>query len=487
MPYRAYSRSQDWLLPPSLDGLLPGDHAARFVAALVDELDLQELRIRAVPAAIGAPAYNPHLLLSCWLYGFMSRVRSSRKLEQACRENIPFMWLTGMQQPDHVTLWRFYKKNRRGMKELFKYTVRLSVEVGLVSFALQAIDGSKVPVASADALKDAQAIGELLRGVEAEIAALEQENRGEGQRGSEQRLRVSKGELKERIVQAMRQLKPGAGEGQEGMTEVPAGSRARRDLACVTDPEARLMKGSHGYGTCYNAQAMVDSAHQVIVAAGVINEQSDSHAFVPLLEQAQDNTGRAAEATLADSGYFSGENLQYAAAHTNLLMPDPQLKRRAGHPEKWPFHKSHFRYDPTHDVYLCPEGKPLVYSHTTVGRRNDPLRVYRCHQCANCPVRNDCTSDACGRAIKMTGHEPLVLAHREKMRTVQARELIGRRKCIIEPVFGIIKEQMDTRRFLLRGLANVRAEWNLLCAAFNMRKLYQHWRRQRLMAAGTGS
>ena len=114
MPFRTYARSQAWLFPPSLEEFLPHDHAARFVAAMVDELDLQALGFCAVPADLGAPAYrrcgeaaNAGMLLACWLHGFMTRMRSSRKLERACREDVPFMWLTGMQQPDHVTLWRF--------------------------------------------------------------------------------------------------------------------------------------------------------------------------------------------------------------------------------------------------------------------------------------------------------------------------------------------------------------------------------------------
>ena len=154
MPYRTYTRDQDWLFPPCLGELVPCDHPVRFVAEFVDRLDLGAAGIRAEAAMEGAPAYQPRLLLGAWVYGFMTRVRSSRKIEQACRETIPFMWLTGMQQPDHMTLWRFYKQNRQAMRGVLKLTIQLAVEAGLVGFVLQAVDGSRIAVSSGDSLRD---------------------------------------------------------------------------------------------------------------------------------------------------------------------------------------------------------------------------------------------------------------------------------------------------------------------------------------------
>jgi transposase len=179
MPYRTYTRDQDWLFPPCLGELVPCDHPVRFVAEFVDRLDLGAAGIRAEAAMEGAPAYQPRLLLGAWVYGFMTRVRSSRKIEQACRETIPFMWLTGMQQPDHMTLWRFYKQNRQAMRGVLKLTIQLAVEAGLVGFVLQAVDGSRIAVSSGDSLRDRAGLEQQLAQVEAEIAAMEQANRRE--------------------------------------------------------------------------------------------------------------------------------------------------------------------------------------------------------------------------------------------------------------------------------------------------------------------
>ena len=152
MPFRPYDREQAWLLPPSLSELIPEDHPARFVLDLVSMLDWRECGITVEPPVMGAPAYAPEVLLAAWLYGFMVRVRTSRKLERACHENIVFMWLTGLQRPDHSTLSRFYRRNRQAMRPLLKQTVHLAMRVGLVDFAFQAVDGTRLASAARQSL-----------------------------------------------------------------------------------------------------------------------------------------------------------------------------------------------------------------------------------------------------------------------------------------------------------------------------------------------
>ncbi len=166
MPLRPVNRDQAWLLPPTLDDLLPQDHPARFVAAFVDGLDRDawkgmEIDVDGDP--LGAPAYHPWALLSVWLYGFMTGIRSSRKPETACRDQISFLWLTGWQLPDHNTLWRFYQAHRSAMRWLLKHTVRTAVEVGLVDLAVQALDGTKIAAnAAGDQTYDAIGLERLL-------------------------------------------------------------------------------------------------------------------------------------------------------------------------------------------------------------------------------------------------------------------------------------------------------------------------------------
>ncbi len=177
MPLRDMDREQMWLLPPSLDELLSQDHPARFVAEFVDALnkeDWSELGVDIEGDSMGAPAYHPRALLSVWLYGFMTGVRSCRKLEVACRDQIPYLWLTGWQHPDHNTLWRFYKEHRQSMRRLFERTVQTAVVMELVDLAVQAVDGTKVASnASVNSSYDQEGLRRLLDRLENAIADLD--------------------------------------------------------------------------------------------------------------------------------------------------------------------------------------------------------------------------------------------------------------------------------------------------------------------------
>ena len=181
MPLRDMGREQIWMLPPTLDELLPLDHPARFVAEFVDALGRDgwsELGVEIDGDALGAPAYHPRALLGVWLYGFRTGMRSCRKLEAACRDQISYLWLTkGWQHPDHNTLWRFYKGHRQAMRKLFERTVRTAVAMELVDLAVQAVDGTKVVAnASLNRSYDAEGLSGLLTRLERAIGDLEAQN-----------------------------------------------------------------------------------------------------------------------------------------------------------------------------------------------------------------------------------------------------------------------------------------------------------------------
>lgn len=180
MPLRPLNREQAWLLPPALGELIPNDHPARFAAEFVDALDPAawvELRILADGEPLGAPAYHPRALLSVWLYGFMTGIRSSRKLEAACRDQVSYLWLTGWQRPDHNTLWRFCQTHRQAMRSLLKFTVATAVELKLIDLAVQAIDGTKIAAnAAGDRTYDSTGLHRLLERAEMAITELETQN-----------------------------------------------------------------------------------------------------------------------------------------------------------------------------------------------------------------------------------------------------------------------------------------------------------------------
>ncbi|MBI2322823.1 MAG: transposase, partial [Chloroflexi bacterium] len=246
MPVRPLTRDQAWLVPPSLDDLVPDDHAVRFVPAFVDaftRVEWQALGIAPEGDALGAPAYAAPVLLSVWLYGFMTGVRSSRKLEAACREQVPYLWLTGCQYPDHTTLWRFYQEHRQGLRTLLRRTVRAAVRLGLVDLALQAVDGTKIAGnAAKERTYDAAGMQRLLARTEAAIADLEAQNTTGGEAPVP------------RLPQALAQAKALRARVQEALAAVTA--EEGPTWVNLTAGQARLMKSRQGIVPGYNAQAM---------------------------------------------------------------------------------------------------------------------------------------------------------------------------------------------------------------------------------------
>lgn len=474
MPFVECSREKKWLFPPTLDELVPQDHEVRFVAEFVEQVDLRNLGIEPAPASEGRPSYPPRMLLACWVYGFMVRVRSSRKMERACRERMPFMWLSGMTAPDHNTFWLFYKENRDGVRRILKETVVLARSLDLTSMVEHALDGSKIAGSAARSRTyDGEALQEMERKIEEQIADLERQNKEE--EGKEER----SGRLPQELAQA-EALKAKV---EEALQELGESGRGRVNL---TDKDARLMKGPKGVEVCYNAQAMAEGKNRIIVGADVVNEENDIGQLLPMLEATAEGLGGNAERTVADAGYFSGENVaECERKGLQVVIPEPQSRRKADSPD-WPYHKGHFEYRAEDDTYRCPEGKVLTFSHLTL-ERGKQVRVYRGRECEGCPARVECTRDRQGRTLTQHSYDWAVMAHREKMKSEAAQALSGLRKTIVEPVIGIIKEQLDGRRFLLRGLRNVRAEWALLCAGYNLWKIFRLWWRRRGSLAAWGA
>ena len=470
MPLRPMGREQMWMLPPTLDELLALDHPARFVAEFVDALGRDawaELGVDIDGEALGAPAYHPRALLSVWLYGFMTGVRSCRKLEAACRDQIPYLWLTGWQHPDHNTLWRFYKGHRHAMRKLFERSVRTAVAMALVDLAVQAVDGTKVVAnASVNRSYDAVGLSGLLERLEKAIADLEAQNE-EGEDAPVAHLPkelADKEVLRDRVRQAMADL----------------GSQKRHKRINLTDPEARLMKGRQGIVAGYNAQAMVspmeidgEAAGMVVTAVDVVDAANDNALLVPMVEQAEETTGTRVPMTLADAGYFAVSHLAECDRRGQQVVVSEARQRFLTDA----YHKDRFTYDEQSDSFTCPQGRRLKFlriQHTN----GVPLRLYRASGavCQAFPAFGVCTrARETGRSLAIGPHDGVLRRHRAWRTTLAAKEAYRLRKQLVEPVFGIIKEQQMARRFLLRGLANVAAEWTMLATAFNLRTLYRVW------------
>ena len=490
MPQRPFSRTTLWLVPPSLDDWVAADDPVRFVADVLDSFDdaaWAALGIDRTPARTGAPRYAPEVLLALWLYGFSVGIRSSRGLETACRNQIPFRWLSGNQTPDHNTLVRFLQQHPQAMKALYAQTVRIAAHAGLIDWALQAVDGTKIGANAA---------------VERSVTAADLDRLDAVLDGKIAAVLAEAADRQVRDDPTPPSLPPGL---QQAETRKARIAQVRADLETrpgrtgnLTDPDARLMNTRQGIVPAYNAQAVVSAvpppasapartpSGRLIVGAAVTTAENDRGQLATMVAEATVTTGQAAALTVADKGYFSAATLAACAeAGQPVVVPEPAAAR-AGARDLFPIEA--FTYDAASDTYTCPAGQALPFRDE---RRVDErvVRRYRAAMatCRACPLRRQCTrSQHQGRALKVPVGREQVLAHRDWMATEAAQAASRQRGRLIEPVFSILKEQLGARRFLRRGLAAVQGEWALLCAAFNLRTLTRWWQ-QTWVHAGTAS
>lgn len=456
--------NQTMFLPPSVEDWVGPNHPARFIRDLIDSMDLEWEGFVVPRVQNGRPPYSPGLLLGVWLYGYFEKIRSCRALEKACRDSMGFIWLTGNNPPDHNTLWRFFKANGKAMKGLFKKSVRVAVKADFVSFALQAVDGTKIrSQSSASKLVTREELERLDRELERSIdQMMEQVERSEREEFGSSNLPqdlVDAQERRSRITEALRSL--------DGKKD----GRANPD-----ESEAGVMRCGEGLLPAYNAQAVVESDNRFIVAADVTDSANDRDQLSPMLESAAETTGRAADLTVADKGYYNSSQLAKAEERGTaalVAIPSPPKDKEAAYP------KSAFAYDGQTDTLVCPEGSRLTFRYTKTCRSGNKARVYRCAN-RDCPHRGECTIDKDGRSVEMEPGFEASRRHRALHQEEKYLALLNRRKDVAELPFAWIKNHMGFRRWTLRGLEKVRAQWFMLCATSNIKILYGFWKRGQL-------
>lgn len=458
------------LFPPALEDWVGANHPARFLRELVEELDLERLGFWQSPGSEGRPHYGNRLLLKAWLWSYLNRIRSSRQLEKACRENISLIWLLGKKEPDHNTLWRFWRRNQEGIRELFRELVRIADRAGLVGMVLHAVDGTKIQavasISGADHLgsleRERDELDVWIEQVERQIKENEKQERGSYRLPQELEDREA---LRGRIQEAIEQLK---GEKRK--------SRNRHE------PEARMMpcEGRKRFG--YNAQSVVDEASGLMVAEQVVDQPCDQGLLVGMLEESEKNLGRTAQDTVADKGYRSEQQIGEAAekGYSVLVNLYDTEGERAG-----PYHVSRFEYQEEKDGWICPQGQFLSYERTARARRGRQLqRIYRCHHASQCPVAGQCTKDKRGRKVSLTRYHEALVQQRRRQAQTENRVKLKKRKWIVERAFAEIKQHLGFRRWDYRGLDAAQTEWAFVCTVFNLKRLHSHWLDQKSPATG---
>lgn len=461
MNVKNYDQNQSLLFPPHLRDFLPDDHQAVIISDIVETMDLSCLYRKL--STEGNQAYHPKMMFKILSYAYANGIFSSRKIQTALHESVAFIFLAAWQKPDFRTISDFRKNNLDEFSRLFHQLVDMCARLGMISLGHLSIDGSKFKANASDKRtydkkRVNDAIDRLVKQAD-KIDSSEDQIYGSDNTGDQipDKIRQQEDRLK-KLNQIKKQLE-----------------HINKDKINATDPDAVFMKTGYGIKTSYNAQIAVDQKQQVIVAADVTNDPSDTEQLVPMVDQVEQTVG-SVDKLSADSGYSSGKNLQVMVdkcidAHIPDANYEASQRGKQDTPGQGLFTRASFKRDELNDCFICPAGEKLTFSHMQKVKNKQPLRLYRCRAFRDCHLQKHCTKSRFGRSITLNAYDAQFKAMRSKLDSVHGKRLYAKRKFIVEPVFGHIKEIIGFRKFHLRGLDKVSGEFALVCIAHNLRKI----------------
>jgi transposase len=454
-----HDRCQLLLLPEVVDDYVGADNPVRFIDAFVDGLDLAALGfIGTVPKATGRPGYAPADLLKLYIYGYLNRVRSSRRLEAETHRNIEVIWLLRHLKPDFKTIADFRRDNRAAFRAVFREFVVLCRQLGLFGRELLAVDGTRIKaVNNKDRNFTRTSLRQYIDAADKRLAdylrRLDAGDIAEGGTGGGSRVH----NLSEKI-EAIRSKRDRL---RALLTEL---ERTGDSQISLTDPDSRAMAGHTRVAVGYNVQLAVDAKHKLIAEQEVTNQVVDMGLLKETAEPARAILGVERIDVVADRGYFKIEDIE--ACDKAGLTPHVPKPQRGPAVRNGFFRKDEFRYDPDRNVYVCPAGKTLSPRH--VGKSRDLKKIDYSNPaaCPTCPLRARCTTNV--RRVSRLENEAVLdqMAARLKARP----ELLDRRRETVEHPFGSIKQWMNQGAFLMRGLDNVRGEFSLTALVYNLRR-----------------
>ena len=449
-------RFQATLFPERLDDYVAEDSAVRVIDVFIDELDLSGMGFKTQPSATGRPAYHPTTMLKLFVYGYLNRVHSSRRLEREAQRNVELMWLTGRLAPDFKTIADFRKDNGVPIRLVCRQFVILCRNLNLFANAFVAIDGSKFKAVNNrdrnfTRAKMKRRIAEADATIERYLQQLADADRQEPAEDKTRSLEDKIASLKKEMSRLKKV--------EARMLEAPG------QQISLTDPDARSMK-SRGSGVVgYNVQTAVDTKHHMIVAHEVTNQGSDRRQLANMAKQAKSVLAVEALAAVADRGYYRSEDIQECEkANISSYLPKPNT---SGNRAKGQFGREAFRYIAEDDEYECPAGQRLV-RHATMQDKGKTMYRYWTSVCGQCPMKAQCTS---GKERRVTRWE-----HEEVLEAAQARldrnpDMMRIRRATVEHPFGTLKAWMGSTHFLTRTLDRVSTEMSLHVLAYNMKRM----------------
>ena len=481
MAYIKSFKDQNWLIPPSLSELIPEDHVCLLIESFIDEQNFLSFDIKYSGA--GHPAYHPRVILKILIMGVLDKIRSSRRLARNARENIVYMYLSEKLCPDFRTISDFRKNNPTIVKKVFQHTVTLAKSEGMLDLSNLATDGTKLKAnASNRKVLSKEELRFLMDFVDNELDewakqdSLEDDFFGEV-RGSDQLPKSSKKKMKKAVKHYMDKLKE---KGELFKLELQDNlKKAKEELVGngldkinTTDPESRFMPSKKGkIEFSYNPQITTER-NGFIIANDVCNESHDTRQLIPQVSQTKENLELIPNNTKwsFDNGYLDGANINFLKG----LHIDAYIACQKEKSNKL-YGKNNFKYYKGKDVYICPEGKLLIFQREDFDKKKKKnIRLYTGTACETCSKQKDCTKKKDRvRGIKMYPFEEEREQMKEKMQTKEAKEIYQLRRQIVEFVFGDFKENKGLVTFLTRSLETVRTEFNLMSIANNLEKIWK--------------
>ena len=454
-----HDRCQLLLLPEAVDDYVGADNPVRFIDAFVDGLNLAALGFNGtVPKATGRPGYAPADLLKLYIYGYLNRVRSSRRLETETHRNIEVIWLLRHLKPDFKTIADFRRDNRAAFRAVFREFVLLCRQLDLFGRELLAVDGTRIKaVNNKDRNFTRASLRQYIDAADKRLAdylrRLDEGDVAEGGTGGGSRVH----NLSEKI-EAIR------GKRDRLRALLAELERTGESQVSLTDPDSRAMAGHTRVAVGYNVQLAVDAKHKLIVEQEVTNQVVDMGLLKQTAEPARAILGVERIDVVADRGYFKIEDIEacdQAGLTPHVPRPQRGLAVRNGF-----FRKDEFHYDPDRDVFTCPAGQTLAPHHYGKSRDLQKIDYSNPAACPACPLRARCTTNV--RRVSRLENEAVLdrMAARLKARP----ELLDRRRETVEHPFGSIKQWMNQGTFLMRGLDNVRGEFSLTALVYNLRR-----------------
>jgi len=460
MSYRYGEREQMGIFPQCIEDYVKADDPVRAYDAIVESLDFSGLGIELDLVKVGCPQYDPKAMLKLLVYGYSYGIRSSRKLERATYHNVSFMWLTGGLKPDHKTISEFRRKNKKALKKVLKQCARLCMELDLIAGNTLFVDGSKIRAnASIKNTWDKKKCEKYLRKIDKRIDAILSEcdavdGREEGQPSLVEMREELKGkkELKEKVEKILEELE----------------EKEEKSIN-TTDQECTRIKSVQGSHAGYNAQAVVDEKHGLIVTSDVVSKNNDLSQFADQIDQANETVEEKCEVACADSGYADTEELEKIDKRgIKVIVPS---QRQASKKEPKPFDKVNFQYDSQKDCYICPQGHVLRYTHFDKRKKHKSYVISDKYICLKCCYFGECTKSKYGRKVIRLHNEETRLKLEAQYEEPQSQEIYKLRMQRVELPFGHIKRNLKVNAFLLRGLNGVKAEMSLLASCFNISRM----------------